>query len=198
MQSGTLLSLYFAIGLVCAGFVLFPAPERNARVVGSALVTVVLWPLWAPFALASPAVSARGPLATRIALALGPASSALSKAPQHALLSRSETALLLHQVEIAERRLTELDAQLLTMRADDPGSTAEGADAHARAQIRASSKCQLAALRDREHGALLELAELCELLRAQHLLSRFGGSGRAEELRDELWLRVQALSELNE
>jgi hypothetical protein len=198
MHSGTLLALYFAIGLVCAGFVLFPAPERNARAVGSALATVVLWPLWAPFALASPAATARGPLASRIALALGASPSRFAKASKHALLSRGETTMLLQQVEVAERRLSELDAQLTTMATEDARSRAEGTDAHARAQIRASSKSQLAALRDREHGALLELAELCELLRAQHLLSRFDGSARTAELRDELWARVQALSELAE
>jgi len=198
MQNGTLLALYFAIGLVCAGFVLVPAPERNATVVGSALATVVLWPLWAPFALAAPAVSTRGPLAARIALALDPAPSTSSKATRHDVLSRNETALLLHQVEVAERRLTELDAQLTAMGAEVSESTSEGADAQARAQIRASSKSQLEALRDRERAALVELAELCELLRAQHLLSRFGGSGRTAQLRDELWAHVQALSELEE
>jgi hypothetical protein len=55
---------------------------------------------------------------------------------------------------------------------------------------------QLEALRDREHKALLELAELCELLLAQLVVARFGGADRVEELRDELWARVQALSEL--
>jgi hypothetical protein len=198
MHNGTLLSLYFVVGLVCAGCVLLPAPERNARVIGSALVTVVLWPLWAPFALASPAASARGLLASRIALALDATPSRFSKASKHAVLSHSETMLLLQQVEVAERRLTELDAQLDAMAAEDSRSRAEGSDAHARAQIRASSKSQLEALRDREHGALVELAELCELLRAQHLLSRFDGSARTAELRDELWARVQALSELEQ
>ena len=67
MHSGILLALYFAIGLACAGFVLVPAPERNAKVLGSALATVVLWPLWAPFALAPQTVSARGPVTSRIA-----------------------------------------------------------------------------------------------------------------------------------
>jgi hypothetical protein len=196
MQHGTLIALYVAIGLVCAGFVLLTAPERGARVVVSALASVVLWPLWAPFALASPAATARGPLASRIASALGPAPSTSAATPIHAVLSRSETALLLRQVEVAERRVTELDAQLSAMRDEETAKKTQGADAHARAQIWASSKSQLEALRDREQGALVELAELCELLRTQHLLSRFGGSERTAQLRDELWARVQALSEL--
>jgi hypothetical protein len=182
----TLTALYFAIGLTCAGLVLFSALERDARVVGSALASIVLWPLWAPFAFAAHAAPPRGPLASRIALAL-----------DVTLLNRSETALLLRQVELAERRLGELDAQLATLRGGGTELVPASPDASARAELRATSHAQLEALRQREHGALLELTELCELLRAQHLLTRFGGAERVGELRDELWARVQALSELS-
>jgi hypothetical protein len=191
MQHWVVASLYLIIGLVCAGFVYFPSPERSARLVGSALLTVVLWPLWAPFALA-PAALTRGPLSSRIALALDHAGIT------DPVLGRSETAHLLRQVDAAERRLTELDAQLGAMHGEDPGLERACPDARARAQLWAASRSQLEALRDRERGALLELAELCELLRAQHLLSRFGGCARAGELRDELWLRIQVLSEIGE
>jgi hypothetical protein len=197
MQHATLISGYFAIGLICGGFVLFPAPERNARTLGSALVMVVLWPLWAPFALTKAPGDARGPLASRIASALDHATNASSLTGHDTVLRRSETALLLRRVEAAERRLGELQAQLIALGREEPGLAGVDPDAKARAQIRASSVAQLEAHRAREHAALVELAELCELLRTQHLLSRFGGSDRASELRDELWTRVQALSELD-
>ena len=196
MQPAILISLYFAVGLVCAGFVFFPAPERNAQVVASALASLVLWPLWGPFALHASTALPRGPAASRIAAALEGALDKGAAAPRGALLNRGETALLVRQVEAAERRLAELEAQLTVLGDEDAVSEPGGSDARARAQIRASSRAQLQGLRDREHGALLELAELCELLRAQHLLNRFGGSERTAELRDELWAQVQALSEL--
>jgi hypothetical protein len=190
MQQGTLISIYLIVGLVCGGFVFFPSPERGARELGSALVMVVLWPLWAPFALASPSAPKRGPHAARIALALA------HPAGNDGALQRDETMLLLARVEAAERRLGELDVQLAALQREVPPLEGGDADAGVRAQLRAASIAQLEALRAREHSALVELVELCELLRAQHLLSRFGGSERAGELRDELWARVQALSEL--
>jgi hypothetical protein len=196
MHHAALIALYFVIGLACAAFVLLPAPVRDAKVIGSALATVVLWPLWAPFALAVPAVPARGPLASRIAAALEPSAGQSPLSPPQTVLSRGETALLLRQVEAAERRLIELGAQLTVMHSEDVVLEPDCAEARARVELRASSRCQLETLRDREHRALVDLAELCELLRAQQLLTRFGGSERVSELRDELWFRVQALSEL--
>ncbi len=51
MTLGWLGALYFAVGLVCAAAVYERAPRPGARAVGEALVTLLLWPLWAPFAL---------------------------------------------------------------------------------------------------------------------------------------------------
>ena len=151
----------------------------------------------APFALTKAPSDARGPLASRIASALDHAANASSLAGHDTVLRRSETAVLLRRVEAAERRLGELQAQLVALGREEPSLAQVDPDAKARAQIRASSLAQLEAHRAREHAALVELAELCELLHTQHLLSRFGGSDRASELRDELWMRVQALSELD-
>jgi hypothetical protein len=48
-----LLGLYALVGFACAVAVLRRAPSSSkARALASAVVTVVLWPLWAPFALA--------------------------------------------------------------------------------------------------------------------------------------------------
>ena len=51
------------IGVACAIAVLRRAPTTGARAVTSAVATVFVWPLWAPFALgaARPVVARRGP-----------------------------------------------------------------------------------------------------------------------------------------
>jgi hypothetical protein len=186
MQHGTLAALYLVIGMACAGFVWFSAAKRDAQVVTSALVSLVLWPLWAPFALQARETPVRGPLGSRIAGSL-----------DATLLSRSECVALLRKVDAAERRLGELDARLLALRGEDRAPGPLSLDAHARAQLRRVSRCQLEALREREHAALAELLEVCELLGAQQTLSSFGSSAGATDLRDELWVRLQTLSELN-
>ena len=79
----------------------------------------------------------------------------------------------------------------------EPSFSALGAALLLVAEVRAASIAELEALRAREHVALLELAELCELLRARHLVNRFGGPS-SDHLRDELWARVQVLNGLDE
>jgi hypothetical protein len=194
MQQGTLIVLYLAVGLVCGGLHYHQRTDRGIRDVASSLTLVVLWPLWAPFAMSSPPTSAHGPFASRIALAL----ERVGSAPQNGdanVLDRGEMSTLMKQVDAAEERLRELDSQLVAMQQQSPDLPREGSDAEARARIRASSTAQLEALRHRERAALLELADTCDLLRAQHLVSRFGGVGH-DDLRDELWARVQALNVL--
>ena len=194
MQQSTLIGLYLAVGLVCGGLHYHQSTDRGMREVASSLTLVVLWPLWAPFAM-SPALSqARGPFASRIASALervGPS----ARDRDATVLDRNEIAALMKHVDAAEQRLREMDAQLSAMTQESSSFPHEGPDAEARARIRASSIGQLEALREREYTALLELADTCDLLRAQHLVSRFGGAGR-DDLRDELWARVQALTVL--
>ena len=56
-----LLGLYGLVGIACAIAVFRRAPTRSLGAVLSSLVTVPLWPLWAPFAL-GPA-RAQGPVA---------------------------------------------------------------------------------------------------------------------------------------
>ena len=52
MSLRDLLGLYALIGIACAIAVFRRAPSHGAGALFSALVTVPLWPLWAPFALA--------------------------------------------------------------------------------------------------------------------------------------------------
>jgi hypothetical protein len=46
-----LLVVYLAIGTVCAAMGYERAPKRDVRALLAALVTLAIWPLWAPFAL---------------------------------------------------------------------------------------------------------------------------------------------------
>jgi hypothetical protein len=197
MSQSTLVAIYLAIGLCLGGFVYSRAPERGARAVASALTTVMLWPLWVPFAWAPlPSPSRDGPLAARIGAALAEARR-IAAGTGAARALRDDTAELMQRVKAAERRFAELDARVTSMKADRATPTPNDAESNVRERIRTASLAQLEALRDREHRALLELAELCELLLAQLVVARFGGSDRVQELRDELWARVQALSELS-
>jgi hypothetical protein len=183
-----LLVLYLVAGCAFGGWVYVRARPRDARAVLSACAAVALWPLWAPFALASSPVQ-RGPFAARIALALDTSSS-------RAGFSRLELEKILHRVDGAERRLAELDERLRVTRALAPVDPRARPDV-AREQARYESIVRLEAARDRERHALEQLAELCELLENQHVLARLDTSDHADELQGELWLRVQALSELH-
>ena len=54
MSLGWLSALYALVGLICAAVVYERAPRPGARALGEALITLLLWPLWAPFALVPP------------------------------------------------------------------------------------------------------------------------------------------------
>jgi hypothetical protein len=46
-----LLVLYGVAGIACAVATVRKAPITNLRAIGSAVASMLLWPLWAPFAL---------------------------------------------------------------------------------------------------------------------------------------------------
>jgi hypothetical protein len=182
MSPSLLVALYLGAGVVC-GVVVF----RRTRSPASAIATVALWPLWAPFA-AGAAPAPRGAWSARIAAALTDAAAAGAGTAAEAALRRDEVAGILGRVEEAERRLAELDARVAAL-GRDALATSDGV-----ARARADTVAQLEALRDRDRRALDELAALCELLRTQLVLARFGAADRTPGLRDELSARVQALS----
>ena len=111
MHQSTLLCLNLAVGVACGGLHFHRSAERGVREVASSLTLVVLWPLWAPFAMSPEPPPVRGPFAARIALSLehvGP--SARDRCAT--MLDRNEIATLVKQVDAAEQRLREMDAQL--------------------------------------------------------------------------------------
>jgi hypothetical protein len=199
LNAQALAVLYVVVGLGLGGLVYARAPERGFSRGASALATVGLWPLWAPFALAPRPLPGAGTFSARITRALLQPSSGLPSAAS--VFSRAEAAEILQRVESSERRLADLDA-LLAARAQAEDTSRGGATrvgpAKAWGDICQSSIVQLQAARAREQRGLEELAELCELLQMQHVLSRYESSDRAQELRDQLWARAQALSELRE
>jgi hypothetical protein len=200
MSHASLAAVYFTVGIACGAFVYARGPDRGARTAASALAAALIWPLWAPFALAVPQPHPRGAFADRIAKALEDGGS------PGAGTTAGDKAELVRQVELAEHRLTELDARIAATRrarcdadvgAAGLGETAAPAPPVApRIEILDATIHRLEMLRAREFAALVELADLCELLRAQLLFVRLGGSGRVLELRDELLARVQVLNEV--
>lgn len=199
MNAQVLVVLYVVVGLGLGGLVYARAPERGLSRVASAVATLGLWPLWAPFALAPRPLPGAGTFSARITRALLPPGSGLPGAVS--VFSRAEAAEILQRVESSERRLADIDALLIASAraADVPGGDPPRVGpAKARGDICLSSLAQLQAARAREQNGLEELAELCELLQMQHVLSRYESSDRTQELRDQLWARATALSELRE
>lgn len=201
MSTHALVVLYVAVGLALGALVYRRAPERGYARAASVVATVGLWPLWAPFALTPRPLPAAGTFSARITRALLQARPGSDLPTATPVLSRAEAAEILQGVEISERRLADIDA-LLRARTEAQGALVGEArgvgPATALGEICLSSMVQLQAARAREQSALEELAELCELLQTQHVLSRYESSDRAQELRLQLWARAQALSELRE
>jgi hypothetical protein len=201
LSTHALVALYVAVGLALGGLVYLRAHERGFSRAASAVVTVGLWPLWAPFALAPRPLPGAGTFSARITRALLQARPGSGLPTATPVFSRAEAVEILQGVEISERRLADIDALLRARtQAQDAlvGEATRVGSAKALGEICLTSIAQLQAARARELSALEELAELCELLQMQHVLSRYESSARAQELRDQLWARAQALSELRE
>ena len=202
MSAQVLGVLYVVVGLGLGGLVYARTPERGLARAASAMATVGLWPLWAPFALAPQKPLGAGTFSARITRALLPPSSGFPSAAS--VFSRAEAVEILQRVQNSERRLGDIDVLLAARATAQDAQDALAGDASrvgaakARDDICLSSIAQLQAARAREQSGLEELAELCELLQMQHVLSRYESSDRAQELRDQLWARAQALSELRE
>src|SRR5579871_3819732 len=115
-----LLLLYGVVGMACAVAVLRRAsPRWGAASLASALLSVPLWPLWAPFALGVPPGS-RGPASAsraegdeaaplaRIERALAEAVDAVAGTPMSDVFSRGVAARIEAEVRRVASRLDEL------------------------------------------------------------------------------------------
>jgi hypothetical protein len=203
-----LVVIYLIVGAACASLVIRKGAVDASRV-ASAAATVVLWPLWAPFALGKP-VAARAPnprdtgAIARIERALGEAMDAAADTPMRDLFSRPVAARVLTEVARVATRIGELRALAQRAGFDVAASARRLRDLEARsspertvatARLQHESLLRLDKLLVDDVQALDDLADLLEALRAQLLLARYAGSSAegAEAMVSEVWARLEGL-----
>jgi hypothetical protein len=204
-----LLVLYGIVGLACAVAVLRRAPATGIRAFTSAFAAVVVWPLWAPFALGSERRTPRSSapptgVVERIERALADAVDAVAGTPMSDVFPARVASRISAEVARVAAHLEELSA--LTARAGfDARASAEhlrdletrGAPdrAVATARLQHESLHRLRQLQIADAQALDELADLLEALRAQLLLARYSGSSAegAGAIVAEVWARLEGL-----
>jgi hypothetical protein len=207
-----LLLLYGVIGIACAIAVLRRAPATGARAVTSAVATVLVWPLWAPFALgtAPPRVARSRPgphdggAFQRIERALAEAVDAVAGTPMSEVFSQKIAARIAAEVSLVAERLDELKALAASVGFDAEASARHLRDLEERgapertvvtARLQHESLTRLQQIGAADAQALEELAELLEALRAQLLLARYSGSSAegAGAIVSEVWARLEGL-----
>ncbi len=217
MSVRDLLALYAVIGLACAIAVFRRAATRDVSTVLSALVTVPLWPLWAPFALAPQraegrprSASRRVPngqsdaIVVRVEKALTDAVEAVADTPLSGVFTEATAARIAAEVARIAVRIEDLGALAERNgfdRAESARRLAElersGASerAIATARLQHESLEKLAQLEAADTAALEELAALVEALRTQLVLARYQGSPAdgASAMVSEVWARLEGL-----
>jgi hypothetical protein len=200
-----LLVLYGIVGIACALAVLRRGP--GARNVVSALMTVPLWPVWAPFALATSRAtrrSAGGTSIVRIERAIEDAVRAVAGTSMAEVFSQKAAARISAEVERVAARMDELgsvasqngldlETARARLRALEERGASERALATARMQV--ESLLRLEQLKASDLRALDELADLLEALRTQLLLARYEGSSAegVGAIVGEVWARLEGL-----
>lgn len=181
MTPSALVFGYFVGGLASSVLVVSRAPVRCAAVWGSALLALVVWPLWLPFAFASgpPVRSEPRPrlVERRISSAVERARGAVSGTALDGFLSEREANAILREVDRIGRRLDAVEQEL------DAGMLAS-----------ARNRERLAELARSDSQALDDVNELAELLATELTLARHGRSESVEPLVAELSARVEALA----
>jgi hypothetical protein len=214
MSIRDLLAVYALVGVACAIAVLRRAPTRDLGAVLSAVATVAMWPLWAPFALAPPGARGRATPATprpendaviaRVERALADAVAAVAGTSMSEVFTARTAARIAAEVEHVATRLADLSA--LAERAGfDRAASARRLEeleragapdrAVATARLQYESLERLAQLRAADARALEELADLLEALRTQLVLARYAGSSAdgAPAIVSEIWARLEGL-----
>ena len=210
MSIRDLLGLYALVGLACAIAVFRRAPVRGIGAIVSALVTVPLWPLWAPFALA-PSSRARGTvrpesdaIVARVQKALADAVAAVADTPMSEIFTQRTATRIAAEVAHVAGRLADLSAlaqrsgfdRVASARRLEELEKSGGSDrAVATARLQHDSLERLDELRAADARALEELADLLEALRTQLVLARYAGSPAdgASAIVSEVWARLEGL-----
>ena len=188
---------YVAIGVLA---VIVIAVARGLPRPGDALLTVVMWPLWAPLALA------RDPQDHREQELLDALARAQAS-PLASVLPDAESArVLASRLREASQRLGELDDVLARPDFDPATASLRARDlerrgavaAAATAELRVRTLGQLRVLRERYRSELEEVHELIAQLVTQAELVRLqpAAHGSSSELVRELVSRVEGLSDL--
>lgn len=208
MNLTELLAVYALIGLVCAVAVYHRSPPPALRRLVSAAVTVPLWPLWTPFALAAgprPAGSggqAQLPLGRQVDTVLAEALEAIAGTPAEGLLSRADALAIRDRVLAAAARLGRLQAQLSRPSFDSAaaaGRVAELERQGASETVLTTARLHLRSLERleqccrRQEQELAELVDLLQIMRAQLLLARYGSDSHPGELLTEIWARLEGM-----
>jgi hypothetical protein len=204
-----LLILYGVVGLGCAIAAARRQPVVTGRAAGSALATMLLWPLWAPFSLGAQGLAAprsgRGhPSVRRCERALDEAASVVAGTPMSDVFSQKAAARIRAEVTRVAARLDELSASLARAGFDPVASArrlaeleASGAPQRvvATARMQHDSLSRLAQIHTEDAQALEELADLLDALRAQLMLARYSGSPAegAGAIVGEVWARLEGL-----
>lgn len=201
--------LYVLVGLACAIAVFRRAPSRGVGALGSALATIPLWPLWAPFALAP--ARARGPsrpesdaILVRVDKALADAVAAARETPMSEIFTQRTATRIAAEVARVAGRLADLsalaertgfDRSASARRLEELVRSGASERALATARLQHDSLERLAELRAADARALDELADLLEALRTQLVLARYEGSPAddASAIVSEVWARLEGL-----
>jgi len=198
--------LYGLAGALSGVFVYRMQPVRGARALGSAALSVPLWPLWLPVLLASSqaAREVERSAATQTEAALLEGYEAVRGTPLEPLLPRPAVDRLLGELRRATERSRELSA-LLAKPEFDRGSAelrvarleqgAESPRMLASARLHLENVLRLQALAARDLRAQEELTELILALRTQLVFARYSGSSpdQAGDIVSEVWARVEIL-----
>ncbi len=208
MSSKDLLLLYILVGFACALAVMQRSSFRASTIV-SATMTIFLWPIWAPFALASKSTfrirtSETNGLFDRLEKALAEAALAAEGTPMVDIFSKKVAAEMTEQITRISARITELEA--ISKRSDfDREASARrlyelertGASERAlqTARLHLEGIDRLLELRKTDTRTLEELADLLEALRTQFILARYSGSSAegASAIVADVFARLEGL-----
>lgn len=212
MSIHDLLGLYALVGIACAIAVLRRAPTRGFGAVVSSLVTIPLWPLWAPFALGPARAQGQTPkprpeneaIVARVDKALSDAVAAVADTSMSEVFTPRTAARIAAEVKHVAARLADLTSLAERSGFDRVASArrlaqleASGATERAIATARLQNENleRLAQLRAADARALEELADLLEALRTQLVLARYAGSSAdgAPAIVSEIWARLEGL-----
>ncbi|MGE0787988.1 MAG: hypothetical protein AB7S26_20100 [Sandaracinaceae bacterium] len=200
--------LYLVVGIGCAAVVLTRSRGAPLPRIGSALLALLLWPMWLPLILIEdrPPPSRATDRAARIEEELTRSVDAARGSPFEVLLSQDAAEKIRKEVREALQRIAELDGVLA-----QPGFDRDEAErrvvqltesrgskrALRSAVLHRNNVARIEALRDRSVRGIEELSELAHALRSQLVLARYAGSSPegVGGIVTEMWARVEGLGE---